>query len=301
MASLSKTVTEKWNNLTCEIYGGQNQIVKQVWCRCGFCQDQMCPDCNINKRKKCPRWEILEPPNHAEAIENFKSEMKSFKTFTLKFFCVNKENGCQESLARMTSFTSQKTLEEALKNHERECVYRSVPCIFSAIVDEFECETEVTFQNVIQHYEETYAISKLDNQVLMAKNDLMLDDEPSTFDTFSHPITFSFNITIKHFCWFKKQASKLLTFGFTYLDHLNKQRICLTFWDFLPRILIMFSEEKWQQLMKRLRQLMKLANALLFLTKHSWISLWMKIASVNIPFQSWISGNPCPDSERTIK
>ena len=32
----------------------------------------------------------------------------------------------------------------------------TVPCIFSAIVDEFEGETEVTFQNVIQHYEETY-------------------------------------------------------------------------------------------------------------------------------------------------
>ena len=158
----------------------------------------MCPDCNINKRKKCPRCEILESPNHAEAIENFKSEMKSFKTFTL-------------------------TLEEALKNHERECIYRSVPCIFSAIVDEFECETEVTFQNVIQQYEETYAISKLDNQVLMAKNDLMLDDEPSTFDTFSHPITFNI------FVGSKKQASKLLTFGFTYLDHLNKQRTCLTF------------------------------------------------------------------------
>ena len=112
MASLSKTVTEKRNNLTCEIYGGQNQIVKQVWCRCGFCQDQMCPDCNINKRKKCPRCEILESPNHAEAIENFKSEMKSFKTFTLKFFCVNKENGCQESLARMTSLLLKRHLRK---------------------------------------------------------------------------------------------------------------------------------------------------------------------------------------------
>ena len=207
-------MTEKRNNLTCEIYGGQNQIVKQVWCRCGFCQDQMCPDCNINKRKKCPRCEILESPNHAEAIENFKSEMKSFKTFTLKFFCVNKENGCQESLSRMTSFTSQKTLEEALKNHERECVYRSVPCIFSAIVDEFECETEVTFQNVIQHYEETYAISKLDNQVLMAKNDLMLDDEPSTFDTFTHPITFSLN---NQTFLLVQKTSKQITYFWVYL------------------------------------------------------------------------------------
>ena len=185
MASLSKTVTEKRNNLTCEIYGGQNQIVKQVWCRCGFCQDQMCPDCNINKRKKC-----------------------------LKILLCQQGKWMPRKPCKNDIFTSQKTLEEALKNHERECVYRSVPCIFSAIVDEFECETEVTFQNVIQHYEETYAISKLDNQVLMAKNDLMLDDEPSTFDTFSHPITFSLN---NQTFLLVQKTSKQITYFWVYL------------------------------------------------------------------------------------
>ena len=196
MASLNKTVTERRNNLICEICGSRNKAVKKVWCRCGFCQDQICLNCE-SKRRKCPRCEVLESTNHYELTENF-AYMNSLNLdylhnqrlkIGLRFFCVNKENGCQEKLSSWKSLSSCEIL--SLRNHEKECIYRSVPCIFSAIDDKYDCEAEVkvTFQNVIRHYEEEHANGKLKNQVLMAKNHLILNER----STFSHPITFSLN------------------------------------------------------------------------------------------------------------
>ena len=57
----------------------------------------------------------------------------------MKFNCVNTKNGCQE-----THF------ENALENHESECIYRMVPCPFE-ICEIEECDGKVIFQNVIQH------------------------------------------------------------------------------------------------------------------------------------------------------
>ena len=180
MASLNKTVTERRNNLICEICGSRNKAVKKVWCPCGFCQDQICLNCE-SERKKCPRCEVPQSANHCEMIENFKYFLKTYE-----FFCVNKENGCQEKLSSLTWSLASRA---ALKNHEKECIYRSVPCIFSTFDDKYDCEAEVTFQNVIRHYEEEHVNWKLKNQVLMAKNHLILNER----STFSHPITFSLN------------------------------------------------------------------------------------------------------------
>ena len=58
----------------------------------------------------------------------------------LKFNCVNTKSGCQETHA-----------ENALEDHESECIYRLVPCPTLAFGE--HCEEKVTFQDVIQHYE----------------------------------------------------------------------------------------------------------------------------------------------------
>ena len=62
----------------------------------------------------------------------------------LKFNCANKERGCKEVLT-----------ENALEEHEFECIYRLVLCPFHAMTAG-ACGAKVTFQDVIQHFEKEH-------------------------------------------------------------------------------------------------------------------------------------------------
>jgi len=73
--------------------------------------------------------------NHCEWTEEFLKKIKGLKTN-----CKNAKNGCKETFD-----------ENALEEHESECVYRFVPCFWS-----FGCKEKVIFQNVIQHFEKEH-------------------------------------------------------------------------------------------------------------------------------------------------
>ena len=126
----SKIVTEMRNNLACQVCG--DHAKPGQWYRC-LNLHSICHECkDQNERCSCGQPISLE---HCKLTEQLLSVQG------LKFNCANTKHGCREVLA-----------QNALAEHQSECIYRLVPCPMIAL-DEFECNDKVTFQDVLRHFE----------------------------------------------------------------------------------------------------------------------------------------------------
>ena len=156
LEDVNKTVSKIRNDLTCQVCKGHTRPGKKHWYRC-MRMHQICQDC-VSKRCSCGQRISLEFCKMTEEWLNVKG---------MKFNCVNTKNGCQETHA-----------ENALEDHESECIYRVVPCPCERDED---CEEKVTFQNVIQHYEDEHdqeeVISNGNLSEKISKNVFLDDDD----------------------------------------------------------------------------------------------------------------------------
>ena len=134
---LKETVTEIRNDLICQICEDPVRPGKREWYRCRKLH-QICRECTEETNFLCSCGQLI-------SLEYCKQTEKLLNVKGLKFKCVNTKNGCQESLA-----------ESALEDHETDCIYRNVPCPNAALRPKESCEAKVTFQDVIQHYENSH-------------------------------------------------------------------------------------------------------------------------------------------------
>jgi len=169
----SKTVTEVRNDLVCQICDGHARPGKKQWYRC-LRLHQICQQCigkqtliknpfslggtYGNKTCNCGQPISLEYCRQTEKLLGVKG---------LKFNCINMKNGCQEAHT-----------EDAIEEHESECIYRFVPCPFSAMIK--LCHA-VIFQDVIQHYEKVHLKKSDENEVINIE-DSDLEDEVAIMD-----------------------------------------------------------------------------------------------------------------------
>ena len=105
----SKTLTEMQKDLICKICDHPARPWKKQWYRC-LNLHQICQDCK-GKNKKCSCGEPISK-EYCKMTEKLLSD-KSVKR--MKLNCVNMKNGCQETFD-----------ENALENHESECIYSAV-------------------------------------------------------------------------------------------------------------------------------------------------------------------------------
>ena len=145
-----KTVTEIRNDLVCQnvqyanVCKGHARPGERRWYRC-MNLHEICQECKAeNEKCSCGQPISLE---YCKIIEQLLS------VEGLKFNCLNTKYGCKEVF-----------VENALGEHESECIYREVPCPFNAISAYGKCETRVSFHKLIQHYENEH-LSEI-NEVL---------------------------------------------------------------------------------------------------------------------------------------
>ena len=131
----SKALTEIRNELVCQICKGHARPGKKHWYRC-WDLHPICQDCK-GKNEKCSC-----DGGHTITNEFCKMTEKLLSIDGMKYNCINTKNGCKEVRD-----------ENALEDHEPECIYRLVPCLCNSLTHECDCE-KVTFHEVIQHYEE---------------------------------------------------------------------------------------------------------------------------------------------------
>merc|ERR1712062_28056 len=139
LENLSKGFTEFRNDLVCQICQGHARPGKKQWYRC-WDLHPICQDCK-GKNEKCSC-----DGGHTITNEFCKMTEKLLSIDGMKYNCINTKNGCQEVRD-----------ENALEDHESECIYRVVPCLhrsLSAECAKCEYDGKITFQEVIQHYEE---------------------------------------------------------------------------------------------------------------------------------------------------
>ena len=168
-------MTEIRNNLVCAICEDPLRPGKRQWYRC-MKLHQICQDCKAkNEKCSCDQPISLEYCKQTEML-------LSVNDLKLEFKCVNTKNGCRET------FT-----ESALEDHETKCIHRIVPCVKSG----YPCDTEneITFQNIIQHYEKEHMDNeKIEEQELNTKIELKMDElDLSGVDCYIDPIMFVFD------------------------------------------------------------------------------------------------------------
>ena len=137
----SKTVTEIRNDIVCQICGDPARPGIRQWYRC-LKLHQICQECK-EKNKKCSCGDSI-------STEFCKQTEKVLGVNGLKFNCVNAKNGCKEAF-----------VENALDEHESECIYRQVPCLFNVLNwnRSFSCKAKVVaFHDLIEHYEQHFKI-----------------------------------------------------------------------------------------------------------------------------------------------
>ena len=129
---LNKTVSE----IFCLLCIGNPRPGKRQWYQC-MNLHHICQECK--EKKTCFCGEPISK-EYCKIIE----QLLSVKG--LKFKCINAKNGCQEDFVE----------NDALKEHESECIYRQVPCLayFSL------CGIKPPLHNVIQHYENRHNSNK---------------------------------------------------------------------------------------------------------------------------------------------
>ena len=120
---LNKTVSE----IFCLLCIGNPRPGKRQWYQC-LNLHHVCQECK--EKKMCFCGEPISK-EYCKIIE----QLLSVKG--LKFKCINTKNGCQEDFVE----------NDALKEHESECIYRQVPCIA------YWCDAEPAIHDLIKHYE----------------------------------------------------------------------------------------------------------------------------------------------------
>ena len=132
---LELDVTELRGQIVCHICETPARPGKTRWYRCHNLH-QICQECKeTNGKEKCYcNQPILIV--YCEWTEKFLKKIKGSK-----LNCKNTKNGCKETFH-----------ENALEDHELECLFRLVPCMES----KSGCEAKLTLQNVIQHYEKEH-------------------------------------------------------------------------------------------------------------------------------------------------
>ena len=168
----NKALTEIRSDLVCQMC---ERPGKKRWYRC-LKLHQICPDCKGKEQCCCGQ------PISTKYDMTYE---KTLNALGMKYNCGNTKNGCQEVLA-----------ESALEDHESECIYRLVPCITGAVyyANIKECNAEVTFQEVIQHYEdhEKVTLGELDLKIkhtISWDYELYLSDD----DWYEDPIKITLN------------------------------------------------------------------------------------------------------------
>ena len=128
---LSKTVAEIQSDLVCQICGDFARPGKRQWYRC-FNMHQICQNCKAicKENGKCSCGQPI-------SNEYCKMTEKWLSVKGQKFNCINTKHGCREIMD-----------EDALEEHESECIFRSVPCP-KGLEREF-VGSVVTFQDVVQ-------------------------------------------------------------------------------------------------------------------------------------------------------
>ena len=167
----SKTVTEIRSDLVCQMC---KRPGKKRWYRC-LELHHICQECKM-KNKKCTCDQPI-------SVKYDKTTEKLLNAVGMRYNCANTKNGCQEVLA-----------ETALEDHESECIYRLVPCIKLALDPTETCNEKVTFQEVIQHYEDHGKVT-LKQLNLKIKYTRDWNDEHclSGKDGYNDPIKFTLN------------------------------------------------------------------------------------------------------------
>ena len=153
----SLEVAEPRGKIVCQICETPARPGKTKWYRC-LNLHHICHDCKTRqggeigirgvhrvhplallvRRNLVVNCSCLQPisKNHCEWTEEFLKKFKGLKTN-----CKNAKNGCKEAFD-----------ENALEEHESECVYSFVPCMERSL----GCKEKVIFKNVIQHYEKKH-------------------------------------------------------------------------------------------------------------------------------------------------
>ena len=132
---LNKTVTGMRNALVCRVCENPARPGKRQWYRC-LKLHQICQDCKEKTECICGQPISLESCMIIEQLLSVEG---------LKFNCINTKNGCEEAF-----------VENALKDHESECIYREVPCLYGKCSQHGQCRYKPSFYYVIQHYEELH-------------------------------------------------------------------------------------------------------------------------------------------------
>ena len=169
----SKALTEIRNELVCQICKGHAWPEKKQWYRC-LKLHLICQDCKL-KNKKCSCGLAI-------SIEFCKMTEKLLNVVGMKYNCVNTKNGCQEVRD-----------ENTLEDHESECIYRLVPCLYNYLTLDCDCE-KVTFQEVIQHYEEEENVELLSSDLkVKIPDDWNSEVDLSGDDCYYQPVKFNLN------------------------------------------------------------------------------------------------------------
>ena len=138
---LKQSVTQILSDIVCRICGNRPRPGKTKWYRC-LNLHQICQDCCFSYcyRENCGDYCTCDEP-FSNVFCKLTEDLLNVKG--LKFPCKNRKNGCLETCS-----------ENTLEDHEAECIFRYVPCPFSAMYEEFEAQ--VIVQDVIQHFEEEH-------------------------------------------------------------------------------------------------------------------------------------------------
>ena len=145
---LKKAVSKMRTDIVCQICENGPRSGKTFWYRCSKLH-QICFDCRCRgKKEKCSCGELVSK-EHCKIIEN----LLNIKGLKFQVSCKNKKNGCQDTFS-----------ESALEEHEYGCIYRDVPCPFTALMTTGQCKAKVLALNVVQHLEETHI--KMDSSFL---------------------------------------------------------------------------------------------------------------------------------------
>ena len=192
MASLLEDLR---NDLVCQMCQNHARPGKRQWYRC-LKLHQICQDCKVITddlvefdRYKCSCGEPISK-------EYCKMTEKWLSSPGLKFNCGNAKNGCQETHS-----------ENALLEHESECIYRFVPCPFKALNN--WCKKRVTYQKVIQHYEKRHNILK-ELKAPVAWNELAMSGRKGFF----RPVKISFSNRMFLLC---SKTDSLIHYQWVYL------------------------------------------------------------------------------------
>ena len=129
--------------IVCQICETPARPGKTKWYRCPNLH-QICHDCKVGRGGQGDEvvdCSCKQPISkiHCKWTEEFLEKTNGLK---VKLSCKNAKNGCEETFD-----------ENALDEHESECVFRLVPCMDSRL----GCKEKVFFRNVIQHHEEKHA------------------------------------------------------------------------------------------------------------------------------------------------